>query len=414
MALVATAAQAQGGTRNPGADRLAVPATFSGTLPCASCPGIRVTLTLLEDGTYRRRVVYLEAEDGEDRELLDVGQWRLARSGRLVLTGAGDQGGEYELVSADELRLRSNKGLPLESDLPYELRRSPELERLESDTGAVGVASRCFGNEPSWSVDFATAGEARLAVLGERPVVYRGSEMRDEPRRERVWRGAPVRGRGDLVAFLADTACSDGMSDTSHPVTARVSLPDGRFLAGCCRVPTRPGAEGSARSTLEGVTWRLVSLTGLDPAALAAAPRPLTVLFESGRVAGFAGCNQFGGSYAIEGDRMSLGALVATKMACAEAAMSLETAFHEAFTGVLRVTRDGDRLTFAAASEASPATLVFEAEPAPSLEGATWEATGYNDGREAVVSPVQETKPRLVGRPGGGRGWDPPASVPAV
>lgn len=27
------------------------------------------------------------------------------------------------------------------------------------------------------------------------------------------------------------------MSDTTHPVTARVSMPDGALLAGCCRVP---------------------------------------------------------------------------------------------------------------------------------------------------------------------------------
>jgi hypothetical protein len=47
------------------------------------------------------------------------------------------------------------------------------------------------------------------------------------------------------VAFLSETACSDGMSDLKRPVTARVSLPDGRLLAGCCRVSTLSTVAGA-------------------------------------------------------------------------------------------------------------------------------------------------------------------------
>lgn len=66
-------------------------------------------------------------------------------------------------------------------------------------------------------------------------MTFRGAATRDEVRRERIWRGSPAAGR-DLVVLLRDAACSDGMSDAKHPVTARVSLPDLRFLAGCCRI----------------------------------------------------------------------------------------------------------------------------------------------------------------------------------
>ena len=94
----------------------------------------------------------------------------------------------------------------------------------------------CFGNEPSWGVDLATAGSACLSFPGEEGLTYRGAIVRNEPLREGMWRGTSSAGR-DLVVFLRDGACSDGMSDTTHPVSARVSLPDGRFLAGCCRIP---------------------------------------------------------------------------------------------------------------------------------------------------------------------------------
>jgi len=50
-----------------------------------------------------------------------------------------------------------------------------------------------------------------------------------------AWYGA------ELVAFLREGACSDGMSDTVHPYSVNVSLPGGRHFAGCCRVPEMPG-----------------------------------------------------------------------------------------------------------------------------------------------------------------------------
>jgi uncharacterized membrane protein len=99
----------------------------------------------------------------------------------------------------------------------------------------------CFGNEPSWSVEIAATDVAWLALPDEERREFRGGETRNEPLRERIWRGGPASGEGDLVLFLAETACSDLMSDTTHPVSARLSLADGRFFAGCCRVPTSPG-----------------------------------------------------------------------------------------------------------------------------------------------------------------------------
>lgn len=36
--------------------------TYSGVIPAADCPGIRVTLTLAADGTYTKSMVYLERQ----------------------------------------------------------------------------------------------------------------------------------------------------------------------------------------------------------------------------------------------------------------------------------------------------------------------------------------------------------------
>ncbi|MGB8435379.1 MAG: META domain-containing protein [Burkholderiales bacterium] len=245
---------------------------------------------------------------------------------------------------------------------------------------ASGSPLICFGNEPSWSVNLTQPGMARVMISDEKPESYRGAGSRNAPLREEIWRGTSDAGR-DLVAFLREAACSDNMSDKQHPVIARVSLPDGRFLAGCCRIPTTQGASATDK-TLEGVSWRLSGLTDKGSQNLAALPRPVTARFEAGRVSGYSGCNNFVGSYKVDGDGLILGQLAGTMMACPEPQTAIESAFRAAFWGTVRYSIRADQLTLLAESGA---VLAFEAEPAPRLEGVTWDVTGFNNNRHAVI-----------------------------
>ena len=238
----------------------------------------------------------------------------------------------------------------------------------------------CFGNEPSWSLDMTEPGAARFATPDAEPVVYHGAATRLDVLGEALWRGPSADGR-DLVAWLRDAECSDNMSDTRHPVTVRVSHPDGRFLAGCCRLA---GANAAA-SSLEGPTWRLTQISGAEPAGLATLARAVTVRFEAGQARGFSGCNSFSGGYELEGDRLKLGQLASTMMACPEPGSSVEQAFQRAFAGTLQFSVDGDRLL---ASAASGATLRFEREAPPQLDGSSWKVTSFNNNRHAVVGVI--------------------------
>jgi heat shock protein HslJ len=62
---------------------------------------------------------------------------------------------------------------------------------------------------------------------------------------------------------------------------------------------------------------------------------------------------------------------------------------HASLNGRLSYTIAGDRLSLTADSGA---VLLFDKEAAATLEGATWEVTGYNNGRQAVVSPITDTQ----------------------
>jgi len=244
----------------------------------------------------------------------------------------------------------------------------------------------CFGNEPSWSVDLTVPGVARVATPDQEPVDYRGVATRHAFLPETLWRGSPAAGR-DLVVWLQHSTCTDNMSGTKLPVTARVSLPDGRFLSGCCRVPAQAAA-GNSPAGLEGAAWRLQELPGARPAALAQMSRPVTMRFESGRVAGFAGCNNFSGSYTLDGAQLQIGPVASTQMACPEPGSSIETAVHQALKGTLRFAVDGGSLS---ATTASGDTLRFQREPPPQLGGIQWKVTSFNNNRHAVVGVIGES-----------------------
>jgi heat shock protein HslJ len=95
------------------------------------------------------------------------------------------------------------------------------------------------------------------------------------------------------------------------------------------------------------------------------------------------------GGYTLDGDRLMLGPLAGSMMACPEPGMSSENAFKAAFAGTLRYSIKGDRLSL---TSEGGATLSFEKEPAPRLEGVTWQTSFFNNNRQAVISLLTGTR----------------------
>ncbi|MCF7223186.1 copper resistance protein NlpE [Marilutibacter chinensis] len=112
-------------------DTKALPGEFSGTLPCASCPGIDTRLQLAPDGTFKLDERYQDQADG-DFSL--SGTWTVegepAEGERLRLDpdSKSDDDRVYRLVSVDELRLLDTEGKDIESALDYGLRRAPAAD----------------------------------------------------------------------------------------------------------------------------------------------------------------------------------------------------------------------------------------------------------------------------------------------
>ena len=96
-------------------------------------------------------------------------------------------------------------------------------------------------------------------------------------------------------------------------------------LAATCAQPRgSPLSPVTFREAVAGTDWELHELHG-SPAPLGAGARRATVRFDAdtARVAGFAGCNRYFGTYTLEGAALRFGGIGMTKMACAQG-MALE------------------------------------------------------------------------------------------
>ena len=110
---------------------------------------------------------------------------------------------------------------------------------------------------------------------------------------------------------------------------------------------TSTAAEPAAESvkpdvTLTNTYWKLVELNGA-----AAEPgedrEPHMILRGEDEVGGYAGCNQFTGSFTVAGDGLSFGPIASTRRMCAES-MQQEDAFLQALENAQRYSISGEDL----------------------------------------------------------------------
>ena len=107
-----------------------------------------------------------------------------------------------------------------------------------------------------------------------------------------------------------------------------------------------PPAASAAPAALTETRWNLIELSGA-PATRRGTERDPWIRFTAadGRAGGSTGCNSMGGSYTLEGDRLTFGPMMSTKMACIENnLMAQETRFLAVLDSVERYTVSADTL----------------------------------------------------------------------
>lgn len=148
---------------------------------------------------------------------------------------------------------------------------------------------------------------------------------------------------------------------------------------------------GAAPGTmLEGATWRLTGVAQAD-GQLQVVPGGVeaSATFAKGSVSGSGGCNRYTASYVAEGGKLTIGSAAATMMACPEPQAAVEQALMAALAATMAYRIADGQLSLFDAQERTMA--VFKAQPPAALNGVTWRATVYNNGRGGAVSLLDDS-----------------------
>jgi len=160
------------------------------------------------------------------------------------------------------------------------------------------------------------------------------------------------------------------------------------FALPACTVGTM--ATQVTESPLGGTSWVLQSLNGAPPAP----DTQVTLNFDPDGFYGNDGCNQYRGAYQVNGDRITINdSIASTMMACPEPIMQQATAYYEALKQAASFNVTGEQLTLLNGSGAVVATFAAQNR---ALSGTTWTVTGYNDGKQAVVSALAGSTLTLI------------------
>lgn len=130
--------------------------------------------------------------------------------------------------------------------------------------------------------------------------------------------------------------------------------------------------EPRQNATLEGTAWNAISYNnGQGGAQSLAIGSEITAVFEGGEMSGNAGCNTYNASYEVDGENITIGPAISTRMACAEpeGVMEQETAYLAALETAATFRVDGTSLELRTADGALVASYVSESVESMDVEG---------------------------------------------
>jgi copper homeostasis protein (lipoprotein) len=294
-------------------------ATYSGTLPCADCVGIRYVLSLCPDGRFYRQRTYLRSENSGET-VLDAGAWSATWSGNasvLNLTSTTQDREAFTVSSANSLLLLDREsdraacaGQP---EANCTLTREPRAYAPQGLYRIRGIYREAGGRQTLQPCGSRTPLPA--ATSGQPLLLQRLSK-------------AAAGGKPALVTVTAlfDNAGNPGGGETLRIANVLTAQPGGACPA-AVRVPPmvaglRPPSANEVQpqagllARLAGTSWVLTEIDRAAPPAGIGEGEASLRFLQEGRVSGFTGCNRFNGPYTLAGRSVHFGLMVTTRMAC--------------------------------------------------------------------------------------------------
>jgi len=146
-------------------------------------------------------------------------------------------------------------------------------------------------------------------------------------------------------------------------------------------------------AAFEGILWNLMAYLNSQGEVVNVLPgSEITAGFFNGQVTGYAGCNNYFGSYQIDGDRLVFSEIGSTEMACGEpeGVMQQESDYLANMEWATSYQMQEDQFKISKAD--GETILLFKRSKPVSLVGTDWRLNFYNDGEGAFVSVLPGTE----------------------
>jgi copper homeostasis protein (lipoprotein) len=273
-----------------------LPASFSGDLPCADCPGIRYQLNLFPDHVFFLRMTYL----GKDESFDDLGTWMVSPDEKtLVLQGGRKASDRFAIKDEATLRKLDLEGHAIASALNYDMKRVASLHLIEPRGSMTGMYR--------YMADAGIFTECRSCR--RMPV----AQEQDNAALEAAYTRARHEPGAELLVSLEGRIA---MRPKIEGEGVQPTLVVERFIN------VWPGESCGAQfatANLEDTYWKLRRL-GHDTVIVGEKQREphFTLRSQDHRVGGSGGCNSLLGSYELEGDTLTFSKMATTQMACVE------------------------------------------------------------------------------------------------
>jgi copper homeostasis protein (lipoprotein) len=290
------------------------PASFSGTLPCEDCPGIRHWLNLLPDKVFHLRTRPLNESDVEGESSDEIGIWDLSADGdTLILHPTLGRPSKLLIETPSVLNLIEKRGSEVQSEQPHELYRT-EYRSIEPRLFLRGKYAK-----------IEDGGVFRECVTGRRLLVAdegENAQLEEEYLRFRKQYG------DDLLVSLQGRITRQERSNGSGHQEILIVERMGHFW------PAEVCGRWVSLATLKDSYWYLMRLRGKPVITPITEHEPyMRLASESYKVDGFGGCSSFGGEFELEGENLRFNAIRMGERVCPEGKEQ-----QEVFADVLEAT----------------------------------------------------------------------------
>lgn len=283
--------------------------TFSGTLPCADCPGISYHINLYRDGRFEARQEYLE----RNQVNLVKGIW-LLENRSLHLVNQQQTLPAFHFLSNRQLTMLDLSGKPISNNQQYQLQRASEFKKLDTRQAMLGLYM--LSNNQATFTSCSSGDNLNVANTQHHLPVMRQYQQ-----------DARFNGNA-VIATLVGRRGQDEQTNTLF-----IDKFEQFWPGATCPDQIQPGK-------MQGIVWRAEKLTDRY------VPQQLNVrvIFDQNdRLYGFAGCNNFNGNYKQRSNQLTVQPLVSTRKFCAESS-ELEQQFTQSLQSADRAEVNGDKL----------------------------------------------------------------------